>query len=86
MTEADGSQAIEVSLRDVNGSDFIYWVRLESRPQGVDKYDWAIQRAVEFHIKQSGTQPANQNATDECPVSAADPFTRYEGEFVWVQG
>jgi hypothetical protein len=81
----DSSGAIEVALRDEEGDEFIYWVKLDSLPIGEDEIDWAINEATNFHIKNHGTNPATSLNDNDLPVSAYEPFSRQANEFVWVQ-
>lgn len=81
----DSSGAIEVALRDEEGDEFIYWVKLDSMPIGDDEIDWAINEATNFHIKNHGTNPATSLNDSDLPISAYEPFSRQADEFVWVQ-
>jgi len=84
VQEIDGSGALEVSIRDANGDEYIYWVRLDSKPNDVDEYDWAIEIASSFHKKTIGTSPAEPEDDDDLPISACEPFSRNDDEFVWA--
>ena len=72
---------MEVSLTDINGTEYVYWVDLSKLPEDEDEYDWSIEITHKFHAKTIGTKIAED---DEESVFASEPFTRIEGEFVWV--
>jgi hypothetical protein len=84
IENANGIGVIEVTVRDVNQDEFIYWVKLDGKPECEDEYDWAINKAVNFHIQTVATKIAAPEDENDIPVLAYEPFTRYEGEFVWV--
>ena len=74
---------IEVSVRDVNSDEYIYWVDLKKMPDETDEIDWSIERALEYHAKHVGTEPAEEGE-DDLPVTAYEPFDRSEGEYTMV--
>ena len=80
---------IEVSIRDVNSDEYIYWVDLGKMPDDSDEIDWSIERALKYHAEHVGTEPAEEDEDDlhitgMPPVTAYDPFDRSEGEYTMV--
>ena len=80
----NGMRIIEVSVRDVNSDEYIYWVDLKKMPDETDEIDWSIERALEYHAKHVGTDPAEEGE-DDLPVTAYEPFDRSEDEYTMVK-
>jgi transposase-like protein len=76
--EVEG-QYMEVIVTQSDDSEYIYWVNLESLPEGEDEYDWSIQVAVEHH----NTLGLEQVSEDD--VSASEPFSRNASEFTFLK-
>jgi len=82
--EADEIENVmEVILTCVDDEEYVYWVKLDEKPEGEDEYDWAIERARAYHLKLKLPEcPAD---TEEESYSVAlEPFSREHDEFTWV--
>ena len=67
---------IEVSINDGN---VIYWVDISEICSSVDAYEYAIEKAVEYHNVKYDEVVSDENAF------ASEPFSRYESEFTYVK-
>ena len=76
------NRSLEVILKGIDGKEYIYRVELSPKEINYHDYDYAIDRAKDFHIKNVGQLP-QINEGDE-PVIAYEPFDRKNDEFVWV--
>ena len=76
------NRSLEVILKGIDGKDYVYRVDLSSKEINYDDYDYAIDRAKNFHIKNVGQLP--QTNEDDEPIIAYEPFDRKSDEFVWV--
>jgi len=74
---------LEVSLRDVEGDEYIYWVKTHRLPNGEDEVDWAIEQAKSYHAEHVGTEPAEEDE-DDLPVTAYEPFDRSPDEYTLI--
>lgn len=75
---------MEVSVRDVNGDEHIYWVSLKKKPKGEDDIDWSIEKALKFHGENVGTEP-DEGDDDDLPVTAYEPFERSKDEYTLIR-
>ena len=86
----DGSEVegryVEVALRDGGGEEYIYWVAMETLPEGCDEIDWAIDRAKNAHLAKGLPEiPEDPDDFEEEPYATAyAPFSRYESEMTVV--
>jgi ribosomal protein L40E len=78
------TSVVEVSLRDIEGDEHIYWVEIDDLPSGVDELDWAIVKARVYHAEHVGTEPAEEDE-DDLPVTAYEPFDRSDGEYTLIR-
>ena len=69
---------MEVIITSEDGDEFVYWVNIESMPEGEDEYDWPIEKALAKH-NASGLPKATENDAE-----ASEPFSREEDEFTFV--
>ena len=76
------NRSLEVSLKGIDGKEYIYRVDLSSKEINYEDYDYAIERSKIFHIKNVGQLP--QTNEDDEPIIAYEPFDRKSDEFVWV--
>jgi hypothetical protein len=76
------NRSLEVILKGIDGKEYIYRVELSPKEINYHDYDYAIDRAKDFHIKNVGQLP-QINEGDE-PITAYEPFDRKNDEFVWV--
>lgn len=82
--EADEIENVmEVILTCVDDEEYVYWVKLQDKPEGEDEYDWAIERARSYH-KKLKLPECPFDTEDENFSVAMEPFSREEDEFTWV--
>ena len=76
------NRSLEVSLKGIDGKEYVYRVDLSSKEINYDDYEYAIERTKNFHIKNVGQLP--QTNEDDEPIIAYEPFDKKSDEFVWV--
>lgn len=82
--EADEVENVmEVILTCEDDNEYVYWVKLEAKPEDEDEYDWAIERARAHHLKLKLPE-CLFDTEDETFSVALEPFSREDSEFTWV--
>ena len=76
------NRSLEVSLKGIDGKEYVYRVDLSSKEINYDDYEYAIERTKNFHLKNVGQLP--QTNEDDEPIIAYEPFDKKSDEFVWV--
>jgi hypothetical protein len=74
----------EVCITAESGEEYIYWVSLKNMPCEEDDVDWAIERAIAYHLSVGG-EPIAEQGDDFDPVTACEPFDRDIHEYVVVE-
>jgi len=84
----DNKNVIEVELTDINKKTYNYWIKKSRLDRSEDEVDAAIALAKLCHNKLIGSVIPEDDWSDEDDpkiyATACEPFTRYEGEFIWV--
>ena len=81
----DIENILEVSIRDKNEDEHIYWVEM-CEEDDMDE-DIAIERAVAYHGLIGGVKPLRnpeEDNDDDPAIVAYEPFDREEGEYTLV--
>ena len=76
------TEVLEVILKGIDGKEYIYRVEMNPKEINYHDYDYAIDRAKDFHIKNIGPLP--KTSEDDEPIIVCEPFDRKNDEFVWV--
>lgn len=73
---------LEVSIQ-LDVLEKIYWVLLENCPEDEDTYDWAIEKAVDYFLKNDYSGKSEKASVLEF-AEAYEPFSRSESEFTFL--
>ena len=76
----NASDVIDVYMEvSINDDDAIYWIDISNIDSSIDVYDFAIEKAVEYHNAKNKENVSCDNSF------AGEPFSRYENEFIFLK-